>query len=365
MDPVTIGALTVGVGSLFSSLFGGLFGKSSTDKTNATNERINTQNLRFNEEQNRINRDFSMNMLHAQHQYNLSDWNMQNDYNEQMYEKYNTPSAQVRQLAEAGINPNMAFGGSSSYSPVQSLGSNSGSVPGSLGAPSPLGMIPDRSMAEALMRAGSDGSSMLSAVLGVPKANARLLNANAERQEIENARARSYDDTLRSGLVYNPKTMEIKFASELGEYDEGFEPLIRPRSYNKGTFDAVKDFNDWLVHREGNDVRKLQLSFEKSVAEKMPDVKVDVNGKLISAAEAIARMKPQEFKQQLLDAVKTSQDTNTSKSQEDLNKENKIAVQNQNQGVSQTGKAIENWGKKGVFQGSLDVIKAIISDFGK
>ena len=372
MDPVTIGALAVGGGSLLSSIFGGLFDSSSTSKTNATNERINTQNLRFNEEQNRINRDFAMNMLHAQHQYNISDWNMQNEYNEQMYEKYNTPSAQVRQLAEAGINPNMAFGGSSSYSPVQSLGSNSGSVPGSLGAPSPLGMIPDKSMAEALMRAGSDGSSLLSTVLGVPtqRANARLLNANAERQEIENARERRYDSSIGKGLVVNKDSGEIKLIGQLTEAEKNGllkddSPWNSFAGPDSGTMRAYRDTSEWLTKMSDDKLKRAQNSFEQLVAEKMPDVKVKIGDVYYTAAEAIARMRPQEFKQKLLDAAKTVQDTATSKSQEDLNKENKTSVQNQNQGVSQTGKAIENWGKKGVFQGSVDVIKAIISDFGK
>ena len=39
-----------------------------------------------------------------QHRQNISDWQMQNNYNENMYNEYNSPSARVEQLKNAGLS---------------------------------------------------------------------------------------------------------------------------------------------------------------------------------------------------------------------------------------------------------------------
>lgn len=54
--------------------------------------------------QNRASRDFSLNMYKIQKQDNLDFWNMQNSYN--------SPQAQMQRLQQAGLNPNLVYGGS-------------------------------------------------------------------------------------------------------------------------------------------------------------------------------------------------------------------------------------------------------------
>ena len=48
---------------------------------------------------------FASNQLQdKQHTQNIGDWQMQNRYNEQMYNEYNSPKARAEQLAEAGMS---------------------------------------------------------------------------------------------------------------------------------------------------------------------------------------------------------------------------------------------------------------------
>lgn len=351
---------------------------SDTEYSVDNNREQNRENNEFNAQQAELsrqfnaseaekNRVFQANMQSQSQQWNEDMWNKQNEYN--------SPQAQLERAAVAGINPNAIFGSMASGA-AQSVGSpvvpggsaaSSGAASAGSGAGIVGGVNTWQKVLNALDTVMKDGSTMTDLLFNssMKRAQTKLINEEARGKAIENNRQESYDEKLRTGFVWNPETKELKLVDELGPDDTGFEPLIRSKNYNKGSFQAEKDFKEWLVRQDENDVRRLQLSFEKQVAEIMPDVKVEVNGKLVSAADAIAGLKPNEFRKQFLESLKTIQDTATSKSQEDLNKENKTAVSNQNQGVSQTGKAIESFGKKGVFQGSVDVIKALISDFGK
>ena len=43
-------------------------------------------------------------MNEKQHAQNISDWQMQNQYNERMYNNYNSPVARAEQLGDAGLS---------------------------------------------------------------------------------------------------------------------------------------------------------------------------------------------------------------------------------------------------------------------
>lgn len=85
MDPIT-GLISIG-----GSLLGGLFGASNQ-------ERANQQSM----ELARYNWANQKAMYEDQKQYNLDMWNRNNEYN--------SPTAQMARLKEAGLNPNLVYG---------------------------------------------------------------------------------------------------------------------------------------------------------------------------------------------------------------------------------------------------------------
>ena len=97
------------LGSLISGLFGigqtaaNVASQSATNKTNMhIAQDTNKMNYLINEQNNQANRQL------AEYEWskNLEMWNLQN--------QYNTPSAQMQRLKDAGINPNLALGSVSS-----------------------------------------------------------------------------------------------------------------------------------------------------------------------------------------------------------------------------------------------------------
>ena len=78
--------------------------------------------------QNRKNRDFQAEMLGKEQDFarEQREWQLDTEkaltaderaYNEEIYKKYQSPEAYVRQLQEAGLNPSLAYGGNSAGSP--------------------------------------------------------------------------------------------------------------------------------------------------------------------------------------------------------------------------------------------------------
>lgn len=90
-------------------------------------------NLASQANMNKKNRQWQEKMYAQQLADERENWNMQNEYNEEMYNKYSSPAAQARQMIEAGINPD--FANISSSGGVQSASLGSASVPSSSGSP--------------------------------------------------------------------------------------------------------------------------------------------------------------------------------------------------------------------------------------
>lgn len=91
MDPITIGAIVAGgtgVANAISSISGNKKARKAQAKENA------------------INRQFSIDQTNLAYERNLEQWYRQNEYN--------TPSAQIGRLVDAGLNPNLYAGGSMS-----------------------------------------------------------------------------------------------------------------------------------------------------------------------------------------------------------------------------------------------------------
>lgn len=109
------------------SFLQGLFNQWSTEDTNFTNMYINQQNQDFAEKENQKNRDFQTSERLGQQQWQT-----------QMYERYNSVGAMLKQMTDAGINP--ATLGNQVGQLATPFSGNSSAGTGSSVTPSPIPM---------------------------------------------------------------------------------------------------------------------------------------------------------------------------------------------------------------------------------
>ena len=93
-----------------SSLISGIFGNKQQSQYLAHQERANNIAFQKNKE-----------LAQYQNQLNIDSWNMQN--------QYNSPRAQMARLREAGINPDLYYGGGTSGLTASNSPSMSGGTP--------------------------------------------------------------------------------------------------------------------------------------------------------------------------------------------------------------------------------------------
>lgn len=147
-----IGSAISGASSAIGGASAAYENRKASENANATNMSINQQNLAFNKEQNELNRQFNASEAEKARLYNAEQAQMQFDrsakFEKEMWQaqnEYNSPSAQVQRLIDAGFNPNL-FSGDNTAGSVGSASSSAASAsPASssaLGAPSSLGVNP-------------------------------------------------------------------------------------------------------------------------------------------------------------------------------------------------------------------------------
>lgn len=167
-----IGGLLSGAGSVLGSIAGGILGSSAQSSANKTNMQIAQMNNEFNER-----------MMEKQIAYNRENQQVQNQWSEDMYNKYNSPQAQVEQMKKAGLNP---------YTQGNSpIGANqTSSQAGGINPPTatPVQVSPVTGMADALRNA----SSML---LQLP-----LLTAETEGKKLDNV-GKTIDNDFKAALA--------------------------------------------------------------------------------------------------------------------------------------------------------------------
>lgn len=167
-----LGGLISGIGSVVGSLIGGKSASDAQSSANATNMQIAQMNNEFNER-----------MMEKQIAYNRENQQVQNQWSEDMYNKYNSPTAQVEQMKKAGLNP---------YTQGNSpIGANQTSAQaGGINPPTatPVQVSPVTGMADALRNA----SSML---LQLP-----LLTAETEGKKLDNV-GKTIDNDFKAALA--------------------------------------------------------------------------------------------------------------------------------------------------------------------
>nr|DAV86881.1 MAG TPA: DNA pilot protein VP2 [Microviridae sp.] len=107
-------SIASGVFGTASSLLGGLFGYKSVKKQ-----------IQAQKEENQLNREWNLSLAEKQNQWNIDQWNRENEYN--------TPLAQMSRLKDAGLNPDLMYGQgisglTSASSPTMTAGAPSSPV---------------------------------------------------------------------------------------------------------------------------------------------------------------------------------------------------------------------------------------------
>lgn len=153
---------------------------------------------------NAINEKFNVAAENRAAKRAIQFWNMQNEYDR------NSINRAMESARSAGINPISVLGESSAF--------QAGAIPNPTN-PSYNGAIP-------MQPTNLDPSAFSD--LGIKSAQIRLLNAEAEKKEMDNFHAKSYDDELSS--LYNDVFAKNDADGQVFYY------------VNKGSFDAKIDF---------------------------------------------------------------------------------------------------------------------------
>ncbi len=155
MDPFVGSALIGGASSLVSGLFGTFSQNANIDKQIAAQA-----------EENQKTREYNLNLAKMQNQWNLEQWNRENEYN--------APKAQMQRLADAGLNPDLFYQNGTSGMTAASSPSMTAGAPATPQDMSALGQ--KKTVGQAMQE------SLQGAALG---AQVRLLNAQADKTEQE------------------------------------------------------------------------------------------------------------------------------------------------------------------------------------
>lgn len=353
---------------------------------NRENNEFNAQQAQltrdFDAAQAQLNRDFQGQMQSQQMQWNEDMWNKQNEYN--------TASNQLARASAAGINPNAIFGGLTSQ--AQAVGGVSGvsgaqaSGPAASAAsvPTVMGTSKFTQVLNALNSVLHDGSTVAEMLYGtdVKKANARLTNANAEAQEIQNRREISKDDAVRTGFSIT-EDGRIVPTSSVGPNDK-VEPLVMSSKFNSGTLEGYNQISEWVKKNEVNKLETLKATFQQQVQKELPNLTINVHGADIPAARAIALLQPwqlaiviQNYDKLGADIKNITQQTSNLaeeheniketrekiKSEKDLNKALLRKYDFENSGQTNLGRAIDDMDKNGVsVVGVYNAVKGLADD---
>lgn len=148
-----------------TSLFAGI-------RASKQQQKIVAQQIQAQKEENAANRRYNLMLAEKQNRWNLEQWQRNNDYN--------TPSAVMSRLREAGVNPHMyyskgnAMGGVSTASPEMTAGAPSSPIDTS-------GLLQQRTYGDAIQKAMEQ--SLLAASVRKTNAEAGLVDQKRETEE--------------------------------------------------------------------------------------------------------------------------------------------------------------------------------------
>lgn len=163
MDPLIGGALISGASSLISGLFG----------TSSQNANIDKQ-IEAQAAENQKTREYNLELAKMQNQWNLDQWNRENEYN--------SPAHQRELLAEGELNPDLIYGNGASGLTAASSPEMTSGVPATPQDFSALGQ--KRTLGDATQQSLRD--SLLGAQLELTRAQADKVKSETEGQNLTN-----------------------------------------------------------------------------------------------------------------------------------------------------------------------------------
>ncbi len=157
-----------------SSLVSGIFGTvNGLLNRNAQNKNIDKQ-IAAQAAENQKTREYNLNLAKMQNQWNLEQWNRENEYN--------TPLQQRQRLAEAGLNPDLMYqNGASGLTAASSPTMTSGAP----ATPQDLSALSQKKTIGQAMQEGLQ-MSMLGAQLELTRAQADKVKSETEGQNLTN-----------------------------------------------------------------------------------------------------------------------------------------------------------------------------------
>lgn len=165
----------------------------ATEKNIKASQKAQDKEMAFNAEQAQLNRDYQTSERIASQEWNEQMWHKNNEYN--------SASAQVQRMLQAGINPNTAFG--NGYSSAESAAPTTTPQAGS---------------------AASYSSSMASSILSA------LTDQNLKMAQIDNLKANTESTEINTKYIGKRATAEIaKIYSDIGVND--FNKDLQERTF--------------------------------------------------------------------------------------------------------------------------------------
>ena len=230
-----------------SSLIGSIAGAIGQNKI--VNKQIEAQKA-----ENQKNREYNMMLARQQNQWNLEQWQRENDYN--------SPTSQMARMREAGLNPDLMYGqgttGNSFSSPEMTSGAPS--EPNDMSA-----MLSKRSFGQTMQQIldKEQQRRMNEAQIEAIRATAREKNTNANATEIESAIVQAREGrevqlfglTLRNTQLLGDKTdAEIKSIFQgIKKKKKDADRIVSETDKNRA---FIKDLDNQQIERLRNSYRE-------------------------------------------------------------------------------------------------------------
>lgn len=168
---------------------------------------------------------------YAKMKYDYQMWQMNNEYNEQMYNQYQSPAAMVRQYQDAGLNPALMYQGASGGS--SALGSSSPADASSA----------DYSVPQTKTDKFSRIMSVIASMVGVGSqlgnviTQAKAQKANAKRQDEQTAIEQQNADTARINAQASARKANAEAEDKENWNKYGKEIYNLQKQYAQGEID--------------------------------------------------------------------------------------------------------------------------------
>ena len=279
------------VGALLQG-FGSLVGAASQ------NVNIN-KSIKAQQEENQKNRDYNLQLAKMQNEWNLQQWERENEYN--------NPLNQMARLKAAGLNPNLVYGngaGQSTAAPSPSLTS------GAPSSPVDMSLMAQRPTIGQIMSQGLQ-NRLIEAQIKSVESDARKKNSEAGISEIEERALSAIEQinglSLDSGQLPPEWKNNPIISARLAEFEKAVsdakssEHLANIQGYKEFEAKIEKDFKEERVQKEIDilakelDIKKDEAEFiAKTLASRVKGVSLDVKNKeyetLLNSPELIKKL---------------------------------------------------------------------------